>query len=178
MTYEELDRLAKEIGFSYTGVLDVNTIELKQDVRNMCASGKCAKYNTNWACPPACGSIEDCSKIIHAYKRGILVQTVGQLEDALDGEAMVETANRHEINVNKMQEELLKFYPNLLTLGAGPCKRCKSCTYPDNPCRQPEKRHSSMEAFGMVVSEVCMANNIKYYYGPNTIAYTGCFIFE
>jgi hypothetical protein len=31
-----------------------------------------------------------------------------------------------------------------------------------------------MEAMGMVVSDVCRANNLPYYYGPNTLTYVGC----
>jgi len=32
---------------------------------------------------------------------------------------------------------------------------------------------SSMEAMGLLVSEVCEAAGLPYYYGPNTLTYTG-----
>ena len=35
---------------------------------------------------------------------------------------------------------------------------------------------SSMEAFGMLVLEVCKANGLSYYYGSDKMAYTGCFL--
>ena len=35
---------------------------------------------------------------------------------------------------------------------------------------------SSMEAYGMVVNEVCSANGLAYNYGPTKMAYTGCFL--
>ena len=35
-----------------------------------------------------------------------------------------------------------------------------------------------MEAYGMLVLEVCKDNHLGYYYGPNTIAYTGCFLVD
>ena len=38
MNYEELKSLALESGFTHTAPLDTATIELKQDVRDMCAS--------------------------------------------------------------------------------------------------------------------------------------------
>ena len=31
-----------------------------------------------------------------------------------------------------------------------------------------------MEGLGMIVSDVCKANGMKYYYGPGTLTYTGC----
>uniref|UniRef100_UPI0040573B31 DUF2284 domain-containing protein n=1 Tax=Acetatifactor sp. TaxID=1872090 RepID=UPI0040573B31 len=52
----------------------------------------------------------------------------------------------------------------------------KQCTYPNSPCRFPEKMISSMEAYGMLVAEVCKANDMKYYYGPNMIAFSSCFL--
>ena len=64
----------------------------------------------------------------------------------------------------------------MLGISAGSCKRCKDCTYPDKPCRFPELRTSSMEAYGMLVLEVCKANDLQYYYGPTTITYSSCFL--
>lgn len=178
MTYEELAKMAEECGFTHTAPLDITTINLKQEVRDMCASGKCGMYDNCWSCPPGCGSLEECREKINQYSGGILVQTVGDLEDALDGEAMMETAHRHTENIDRMQDAILAKGNEILTLGAGACKLCAKCAYPDEPCRQPKKMHSSMEAFGMVVLEVCKANGLDYYYGSNHIAYTGCFLYK
>ena len=35
---------------------------------------------------------------------------------------------------------------------------------------------SSMEAFGLLVSEVCTKNGLSYYYGPKTITFTACIL--
>jgi hypothetical protein len=35
-----------------------------------------------------------------------------------------------------------------------------------------------MEAFGMVVSEVCKRNDIPYSYGVDTLTYIGCVLIE
>ena len=37
---------------------------------------------------------------------------------------------------------------------------------------------SSVEAYGILVSELCQKNNVDYYYGPNTLTYVGCVLFE
>ena len=178
MDYKELEEIALECGFTHCKPLDVSTIVCKKEVRDMCAANSCGAYETSWSCPPGCGTLEECEKRIKEFKYGILVQTVGDLEDALDGEAMMEAAHRHTANIDKMQDEILKRTKDILTLGAGCCKLCKKCTYPDEPCRFPEKMHSSMESYGMVVLEVCKANGLDYYYGSDHIAYTGCFLFK
>ena len=33
-------------------------------------------------------------------------------------------------------------------------------------------------AYGMLVTQVCQANGLEYYYGPCTIAYTSCYLLE
>ena len=173
---ENAMKLALEMGFSQAGVLDPATIELKEEVRQMCRN--CGAYDTRWSCPPGCGSLEECRERIGAYKQGILVQTTGQLEDPFDGEGMMETEATHKENFAKLYELLRQQYPGMLALGAGGCRLCKSCAYPDAPCRFPEKMVSSMEANGMVVTEVCRANGLQYNYGPNTITYTSCFLLK
>ena len=75
MNYEELKSLALESGFTHTAPLDTATIELKQDVRDMCAQG-CQQYARRWSCPPGCGTLDQLRGSIYCYKEGILVQTV------------------------------------------------------------------------------------------------------
>jgi len=178
MLYQELENIAKEVGFSHIAPLDPATIDLKPEVREMCASKNCKKYGKCWSCPPHCGSLDTCGEKIRSFRKGVLVQTVGQLEDEFDGEGMIETERLHKENHAKMLEMIRGHYTRILPLGAGCCKVCATCSCPDEPCRFPEKQISSMEAYGMLVLEVCKNNNLQYYYGPNTIAYTSCYLLE
>lgn len=178
MTFEELNALAMECGFSHCGPMEVSKLELRQDVRDMCKSNSCGQYGKRWSCPPGCGSLEECTEKLMAYKQGVLVQTTGELEDEFDGEAMMETEANHKENLFRMRQALKAHYPKSLAAGAGCCTVCRKCTYPDEPCRFPEKQIISMEAYGMLVLDVCKKNDMKYYYGPNTITYTSCFLLE
>lgn len=168
--------MAKEAGFTYAASLDVAAIELKPEVRKMCADNTCGQYGRRWSCPPGCGSLEELRERVARYKAGILVQTVGELEDEFDVETMMETEQAQKEHMFALQEKILTLYPNALAIGSGCCTLCRSCTYPDAPCRFPEKQMASMEAYGMLVTEVCRANHMKYYYGPCTLAYTSCFL--
>ena len=35
-----------------------------------------------------------------------------------------------------------------------------------------------MEAYGLVVSQVCQDSGLPYYYGPRTITYTACVLVD
>ena len=175
---EYLTGLAREAGFTNAGPLDAGTIELKDEVRAMCGANSCGAYGKNWRCPPACGELDALRAQVGGYKQGILVQTVGDVEDSLDFEGMMEAEAAHKEHFTALHEKLLEQWPGLLALGAGTCTRCKQCTYPDAPCRFPDKRVSSMEAYGMLVLETCQKNGMGYYYGPQKIAYTSCFLLE
>ncbi len=178
MTYEQLAQMAEEAGFSAWASLDVSTIELKPEVRDMCAVNSCGQYGKRWSCPPGCGSLEECTQQLKGYTHGILVQTYGEIEDGFDFEAMMEIESDHKDHFSDMRDALREAGSDILALGAGCCTVCAKCTYPDEPCRFPEKKISSMEAYGMVVLEVCKANGLTYYYGADKMAYTSCFLLK
>lgn len=178
MDFEEIRHMALKEGFSYAERLDCSTLELRREVREMCAANTCGMYGKNLACPPACGTLEECRKLVAGYSEGLVVQTVGDVEDSMDFEGMMETEKSHKKRFYKMAEELRKQYPELLPLGSGSCTICGSCVGSEGVCRFPEKRISSLEAFGIIVSDLCSRNNMKYYYGPQKIAYTSCFLLK
>ena len=175
---EKLEKLAKDCGFTCCGEMTVDTLEFLPEVRDMCEHNTCGMWNKSWACPPACGTLEEMRDRVKRYTRGILVQTVGQMEDSFDFEVMQETAVAQNENFQKMWDALEKDYPDLLAMGTGGCTKCKKCTYPDAPCRFPNRMCPSMEGAGLVVNAVCTKNGMKYNHGPKTICYTAYFLLE
>ena len=178
MTYEQLSQMAAQSGFSAWSPLDVTTIQLKTEVRDMCAANSCGQYGKRWSCPPGCGTLDECEARLRDYTHGILVQTYGDIEDGFDFEAMMEIEAEHKQNFLDMYDALREAGSQVLAIGAGCCTRCAKCTYPEEPCRFPDQMISSMEAYGMVVLEVCKANGLQYYYGSDKMAYTSCFLIK
>ena len=174
--YEKLAKLADECGFSYSAPLNISTLEFMQDVRDMCNADKCDKYNTSWSCPPACASLEEMRERVLSYSGGLLVQTVGELEDSYDWEGIMETGARHKENFVKLWDALEKRNASVCAMGAGVCRLCETCTYPDEACRFPGRMAASMEACGLFVSKVCTDNGLAYNYGGGKIAFTSCFL--
>ena len=132
MTYEQLADLARDAGFSHWAKLDVSTIDLKPEVRDMCAVNTCGMYDKRWSCPPGCGTLEECTQRLKDMTHGILVQTVGDVEDGFDIEAMAEIEADHKAHFAAMHKALLKLDLPILALGAGCCTKCKTSYYPKN----------------------------------------------
>ena len=167
---------AKKLGFDVAVELDAQQLVAREDVRAMCVEDKCGAYNKNWTCPPAIGSVEKCQQQMRRYKRGILLQTVGHMHKAVDSKCYRETEQRHMKNFYALAEAIRKVHPDALCLGAGGCRICKQCAYPE-PCRFPDKAVSSMEGYGLFVTQVCRDAGIPYHHGDRTITYTACVLF-
>ncbi len=170
--------LAEQNGFEYIAPLCMAALTPLPEVREMCAAGRCRRYNRSWSCPPACGSLEDTARRMAQYRRGIIVQTVGRLEDDFDSVGIADTQQRHSKSFAALARQARCIEPDCLPLTAGTCTICHKCTWPDRPCRFPQKRLSSMEAYGLLVSDVCLRSGLKYNYGPGTISFTSCILFE
>lgn len=169
---------ALDFGFSHAGAMDPATLMPRTEVRLMCAADRCQSYGRSWTCPPALGPLTESRRTLERYRSGLLVQTTVELDDPFDYEAMWDAGERQKELLVGFREELWTPYPDLVALGNGACTICPDCTYPAAPCRHPEEAIWSMEAFGLVVSDACTANGLPYYYGPNTLTYTGCYLLE
>ncbi len=167
---------AKNLGFSYAVSFDPAVLQAKEDVRAMCAQDKCRAYGKNWTCPPHCGSIADCEARMRRYRQGILLQTLGQLSKAIDSRGYRETEQRHLTAFSQFCDAIRSQYPDALCLGSGGCRVCKACAWPE-PCRFPEKAVSSMEGYGLFVTQVCRDCGAEYYHGEKTITYTACVLY-
>ena len=108
--------------------------------------------------------------------RGILLQTVGKLKKAIDVHVYAETEKRHMELFYQLCAEIRREVPDALCLGSGGCRICGHCAWPE-PCRFPERACSSMEGYGLFVTQVCRDSGAAYYHGPGTITYTACVLF-
>ena len=175
---EEALAVASGLGFEVVRELDPATLEPMDQVRAMCAVDSCRMFGRNWCCPPAVGPVAEFATRMAGYHRGVLVQTVGRLEDQFDLDSMTAAEKLHKRRFRLLAERLGRSFPRQFPLAAGTCDLCPTCTYPDAPCRLPGIAYVSMEACGLLVSRVCELNGAPYYHGPLTISYTSCVLLE
>ena len=177
---QELTRLAEAIGFSYIKEVNMQALIPRNEVRAMCRENRCQRYKKSWSCPPSpiCGSPERMRERFAAYSHGLLVQTCGRMADAFDMDIIRETEKRQKRNFDALVRQTGLLGVSCLPLSSGSCTRCRKCTYPDRPCRFPDRLYPSMEACGLWVSEVCSSSGLDYKHGENTITYTACLLFD
>ncbi len=176
-TIGKIVEVAKEHGFECIGTTIADKLKVREEVRDMCSADKCKRYGKNWSCPPACGTLEHFSEEIAKRRDVVVFETVGELEDEFDIETMMETSDLHKKRIPGFVHDVRQIVPGCLVLAAGACTVCNECTCPDSECRFPDKCFVSMEASGLVVSEVCTAAEIPYNHGSDHIAYVSCVVF-
>lgn len=167
---------ALELGFTVAVPLDPDTLQPRQDVRDMCAADQCGAYGKNWTCPPHCGTLSECLARLRKYHRGVLLQTTGATQKRIDTAAYRRIEAEHLERFYRLAELLREEHPDALCLGSGGCRLCGVCAYPQ-PCRFPARACPSMEGYGLFVTQVCRDNGVAYYYGERTVTYTACILF-
>ncbi|MGI6190718.1 MAG: DUF2284 domain-containing protein [Eubacterium sp.] len=177
MIGDRLEQLAREIGFDHVGKLNMNALLFREEVRRMCEDNRCSAWNTRWTCPPACGSLENIRRRASRYQEGILVQSTGKLKDPFDFEAMKDLERTHKKRFDTLIRQAKITAGDILPMGSGTCTLCRRCTYPDRPCRHPDRAYPSMEAYGLLITDVLEQSGMKYSYGEKTMTYTACILF-
>ncbi len=163
--------IAEKSGFDHVGYADINKMEFLSEIHDMCKVNKCGKYNTRWACPPACGTLEEISARVKSYDYAMILQATEEMEDDYDWDAIQKASSRCGKSLRILAKELREMGLDILAMGTNGCSKCEKCTYPEAPCRYPEELAPSMEACGLFVSRECEKAGMKYTYGPQTMTF-------
>ena len=168
------------LGAYKASVIEAKDIVLDKAFRAMCESNACGVYGKCYMCPPDVGDIYELMAQVGKYDYALVYQTVTELEDSFDFEGMIEAKKK----TYPLAQSLRKVFSDMnitkvLHLGAGGCGVCEPCAKrTGEPCRFPEKAISSLEAYGINVSELAKSANMKYINGQNTVTYFGAVLFS
>ncbi len=152
-------------------IINSADIPFSQSVVDACKENRCGKYGTCWTCPPGVGDFRILEEKIKSYNKAVVFTRKFDLEDSFDFETMVTGAKSTAETLLKIKEELDIDGINYIALGCEVCVLCEKCTYPDSPCRFPDKATPSIEACGINVVELSRNIGIKYNNGANTVTY-------
>lgn len=176
MVYEnEIERAAKDCGAARTASVPPGEIPVDTGFRRSCAMNQCGAFSCRWSCPPALPGIEKMHKELLAYRAAILFQADFSVRDIFDYEAMEEGAQAF-YQICRCLERRLGALPGagrFLVLGAGACRECRECSYPDAPCRRKKGPVMSLEAYGVDVTRLAQAADLPYNAAPELVTYTG-----
>ena len=151
-------------------IIDTDIIPFLPEVTEMCRDNLCGRYGRSWTCPPAIDPTK-LQKEIKSYKNACVFTCKHEIEDSFDFEGMMD-AQRATMDVlwdvvARLERDGVKFK----ALGCGSCTLCEKCTYPDPPCRFPNRALPSLEACGLSVVKLAKLTGINYTNGANTVTY-------
>jgi predicted metal-binding protein len=152
-------------------LIETNEIPFSQAVIDMCKANRCGKYGTCWTCPPGVGNLDELESKIKSYKTACVFTCKYDLEDSFDFEGMIEGQKSAKRVLQNIIEQLQADGEKFMALGCEGCGLCEKCTYPDAPCRFPEKAVPSVEACGINVVELAKKSGINYNNGADTVTY-------
>ncbi len=164
-----------DLGATRAETIDPADIEVDASFRKLCQSNECGMYGKCWMCPPDIGEIEKLMKTTREFTLCFVYQTVGMLEDSFDFEGMVKAKKSHFAISRKIQQ-FFRFEQNseFLLLSTGGCGVCNVCAkVSSSTCRYPQDAISSLEAYGVNVSQLAKLSGMPYSNGKKTVTYFG-----
>ncbi|MBR1560501.1 MAG: DUF2284 domain-containing protein [Clostridia bacterium] len=157
----------------------ITTDELRfaDRVRYICAH-ECPMYGTSWACPPAVGTVEECKAKVMAFREGLMIATITEVSDIANIEETLATRADHEAITRQVTAIVAERSPRTLTLSTESCAHCARCTYPDAPCRHPERMYPCVESYGILVTDLAERHGIDFLAGGNLVTWFSLILFE
>ena len=178
MDINELISKALELGVHEAAVIDADKVPFDPEVPKMCAVNRCGQYGKTWNCPPGVGTFDECKERCLKYKKAFVFSTKHDLEDSFDIEGMADGKKKHQEISEKVRNLFFEEFKDILVLSSEGCDNCEKCTYPDAPCRFPERSFPSVESYGIMVYKEAAVGGIKYINGANTVTYFGNIFFN
>ena len=180
MENPKLIRAALESGAAGAVVIPGERIVLSAEFADICRSNSCGNFGMCWMCPPDVGDVEKLMARVRRFRRGLLYQTIGALEDSFDIEGMEAAARAHAWTSQRIQAALQPLLEGeRFHLSCGGCNLCERCARRDDaPCRMPDRALPPMEAAGIDVYNTTKDTPLKYINGQNTVTYFGLVLFD
>ena len=149
-----------------------------EEVRDICRQNKCGMYGSSWACPPAVGSVEECKARCLSYRHAFIFTTATKVKDRYDVKEWIQAGKEHEKLTDQVADIFRSYDAEALVLSTEGCLLCKTCTYPQAPCRFPDRIYPATEGYGIMVIEQAKFCNVKYNNGIDTITYFSMVFFN
>ncbi len=150
--------------------IEIRDLEFEDRVRYICET-ECSQYGRSWACPPAVGTVEECKKRCFQYREGFVFTTLSEVPDIQDIEQTLATRGSHEEITRKICGFFKDEGEDVMALSTESCAICKTCTYPNGPCRHPEKMFPCVESYGILVTALAEKYGIEFMNGGNVVTW-------
>ena len=106
-----------------------------------------------------------------------MISTVTEVPDIADLEATLATRADHEAITHEVTDLIRGQGCETLTLSTEACAVCESCSYPNEPCRYPDKMFPCVESYGILVTEICERYGMEFFNG-NIVTWVSLIFFR
>lgn len=151
--------------------LNVSEIPFDEKWRSYCSANLCGRYGTTWNCPPAAGTLKYCMKHAQGFAKAFVFTHSGKVDGFSDNETMDALRNETMDILFDICKKLENNNISFQALGCGSCNECKKCTYPDFPCRFPERAVPPVESYGIDVASLAQSKGLTYFAGDGTVTF-------
>lgn len=172
-----LEEQLSQLPIAQFAFFSTDELEFSQRIRTVCET-ECPRYGKTWACPPAVGSVESCRTRCLAYPEGLMIATLTEVNDIASLEETLATRPAHEEITHEAAALLRAQGVDVMVLSTDSCGICPSCTYPDAPCRHPEKMYPCVESHGIVLTALAERYGVEYQYGNNVVTWFSLLLFR
>ena len=148
-----------------------------EEVRKTCENG-CRGYGKSWACPPAVGTVDECRERAQSYDKMLVFSGKYELNDSFDFQGMSAAMKSFKTIARRLDDGVKPLLDEYLMLSNEGCGVCIDCTYPDEPCRFPDRLHHAIEGYGILVGDLVKMAGINYNNGKNTVTFFGALLYN
>ncbi len=145
-------------------------------VRYICEH-ECAHYGKSWACPPGIQPIERCIGECRSFEHVFLFTSVAEVADCMNFDACLAARRDHEQMTDEIRQRFEEHFGKVLALSTG-CMLCDKCTYPNEPCRHPRERLSTIESHGILIMETASRLGVTLDCGNDIVTYISLIFFN
>ncbi|MBE6037643.1 MAG: DUF2284 domain-containing protein [Anaerofustis stercorihominis] len=151
-------------------------IEFSKSVRWICEN-ECERYGKSWACPPNFGTIDECVEKCKAYEHCLIFSSIVEVDSFQNFNSCFKVKAVHEELTYEIAKVFREMTDNPLILSSG-CLLCDECSYPDAPCRNPERAFPTLESHGIMIIPVAEKYGMSFDCTEFTITYFSMIFFN
>lgn len=170
ITKEYIEEKITEYPILEYAFFDTSELNFYPNVRTICEK-ECPQYGKSWSCPPGVGTLEECKERCIKYKNAFIFSTISDVKDMFNMDEMLATRTEHIQIVNEIKKNIFNQEEDILILTAESCSICSKCSYPNGPCKQPEKMYPCIESQTIIVTEICENHKLSFFNGYNTVTW-------
>lgn len=177
MTREEIEKKLAGLPVCEYAFVRTEDLPFREEVRYICQT-ECPQYGKSWSCPPAVGSVEKCKERCMHFREGILFTTAAEDVDTENMSAMLATRLAHGKVTRQLRDALKEEGGEVLALSAESCALCEQCSWPDAPCRFPDRMLPCIESYGILVTELAEKYGLTFFAGGGLVIWFGLILYS